>query len=209
MRFPRRRRSGSAALVIVALAALGLGLVVSPVSAAPGPTLNFGSELSADQCGGGQPLIDANIEDLNVADTAVSGAVWALDASKQSIRIWETAPGSFCVILSSEGSFASFAGPSINGTGTVSAGVTGPLEGGFRFRGTGVFAPTVPTHGFVGTFDWRCDQAGNCPTPAGFSTLYFSSFHLTSFDWYGFIYHGGTHGTAVQSIDGNSGDITG
>ena len=108
----------------------------------------------------------ANDQDLNS-----EGEVFALGSGIARFRLWRTGPGTFCAIATSTGTFTTFAGPSPAGTGTVPAGHTGYFAGESVLRFVGTFAPKLPTRGFVGSFDARCDQF-DCATPIQFGRFY-------------------------------------
>ena len=65
----------------------------------------------------------------NSADFGADGHVWALDAARESIQIWQIGTNTYCFKRQDIGTFTTFAGVSPEGTGTVSAGVTGRWNG--------------------------------------------------------------------------------
>jgi hypothetical protein len=54
--------------------------------------------------------------------------------------------------------------------------------------------------------NYQCNIDGTCPGAVDWVGQYFSSY---AFDylWWGWVYHAGSHGSWVNSVDGNSGDI--
>jgi hypothetical protein len=156
-------------------------------------------------------VVDVTLSVKNVDDTGLDGHVWALDDLAERLRIWQTGTNRYCVRKDDEGAFTSFAGVSPAGSGTISAGVTGSIEGATQyFVAEGRFAPTVPTSGYIGAFDPQCHQDGTCANDAHhFPNLYFSRVNSFAFGWYSALYNGGGHGTWSVGTDGTAGDITG
>jgi hypothetical protein len=164
----------------------------------------------------GTLLVDVSARILNEADAGVLGNVWALDAITERARVWQTtapvavgSPGGYCVVESSSGSFATFAGPSPEGTGAVTAGVRGLLASVQRFEVAAIFRPLVPLSGFLGTFDFGCNQQGVCPGNVRFSSLFFQQITGVSGAGLASVYVAGQHGTWIQTSSGDFGDITG
>jgi hypothetical protein len=88
--------------------------------------------------------------------------------------------------------------------------VTGSLIGTDFLRIGGIFSPTVPTTGHIGDVDAGCNQQGECTSTAyRVTSRYFARVNSIQFGWFSVKYDGGSHGTFVQSTDGNVGDITG
>jgi hypothetical protein len=167
-------------------------------------------EAAAERCPGGGPLVvnvDATFR--NAADHGADGHVWALDAARESMQIWQVGPNTYCLKRQYTGTFTTFAGVSPEGTGTVSGGVTGRWHGEIVGLIHGTFAPTVVTRGFVGDFDLQCRQDGTC---LGWGTrftprAYFSSIDSFQFLVYGATFEAGACGVWRQSLDGDTGDI--
>src|SRR5581483_5667859 len=112
-------------LGIITMAALAGSLVAGT------DRLNFGKQLNAAQCNaGGKMVINVVQHITNDEDSAVGGNYWAFDDFNRQIQVWQTAPNTFCAVVSYHGSFTTVAGPSPNGTGLVAAGVKGTIEGG-------------------------------------------------------------------------------
>lgn len=108
------------------------------------------------------------------------------------------------------GSFVTDDGPSPGNTDTIAAGIEGTFEGGYRGTITGTLnpSPSYRTKGNIGTFDYGCDvDTGSCTSLFSWLATYFTSYSF-SYDWWGWVYHGGDNGTWVNSLDGNQGDIT-
>jgi hypothetical protein len=151
---------------------------------------------------------------INDYDSGVAGNAWANDTVHRELRIWQVSPGMFCATITDWAKFVTFAGPSPNGTGTVTAGIPGSIRGG---EVTGVFpgtlnpAPAYPTRGNIGfdnTFDLHCTAAYTCPGAKPTIDSYVSGYD-GRLQWWGWQYVTSGHGIWVNSQDGNSGDITG
>jgi hypothetical protein len=198
--------------IVFATTSAVIAIMLSFVTSAAGDmTLNFGTELNAAACGG-KPIINVRQTVLNDADSGVAGNAWAFDNFTRQIKVFQLSDGSFCATARYEGTFTTNAGISPSGAGTVSAGISAPFVGGYRatqFSGSLLTSPLASTHGNIGTFDYMCDASFNCPGFVDWTTLYFSTTTGFNLDWWGWIYHGGSNGTWVNAISGNSGDITG
>lgn len=199
-------------LLVVCVALATLGVLPGSAMASSTPSSVALPPLSCT----GTLLVDVSVRVLNEADAGVLGNIWALDAINERARVWQTvapsavgSPGGYCVVTSSSGSFVTFAGPSPEGSGTVTAGVDGWVVSVQRFEVTAIFQPVVPVSGFLGTFDFRCNQQGVCPGNVRFSSFLFQ--HITAFGGAGLasVYFAGRHGTWVQTSSGDLGDITG
>jgi hypothetical protein len=194
------------------IAAAVLLLAVPAALAAPGPPPKLNKhQLEHKTCGKGKLVIDAEQKVVNDVDSGLKGNNWAFDDYKRSLKVWQLGQSNYCTIVKYDGTFRAVAGVSPGGGGTVSDGVTGHFEGGYRmdFNGTLLPTPAKKTHGSIGTFDYRCDTSGNCPGSVYWVTLYFSSVTGDDFDWWGWLYKAGKNGTWLNSIDGAKGDIVG
>lgn len=183
----------------------------APAIAQDGPyTLNFGSELNAAACGGGQPVINVTQQVINDEDSKVGGGFWAIDEYFRKIQVWEIGQGQFCAILQYHGQFVTLFGPGPATEGTLSAGVTGTMDGGARitFMGSWLAEPLAATRGSIGLFDYECDGFGVCPGLVDWRTLYFDGLSGNTFEWWGWIYHAGNNGTWINASEGNQGNIT-
>lgn len=160
--------------------------------------------------GGGdsEMVVDVSLKIITV-DSRVGGGYWAQDAITRNIKIWETGEGSFLAIITDVGTFTSWAGPSPNATGTIGDGVTGTIIGGYTVTMNGNFSPSAATSGHLGTFDYGCDQAGNCPNALDWRNLFFSSWSGFSYQSWGWTYDTCGNGSWNNAAGGNSGDITG
>ena len=202
----------------IALACTVTGLALAGAAlAAPGLTLDK-RDIGSKQCKpSGQKstqLVDVHYRLLNDADSGFGGNYWASDTIDRHLRIWSLSGGTYCVQVADHGTFATYAGTSPSGSGTVSAGVRGELEGGYVTTSiVGTFAPTLPTRGDLGSYDLQCDSSAHCPGSAIGWTSYFGSISsANAFAQWGWIYHAGKHGTWLNQDDVaavDSGDVTG
>lgn len=191
----------TAAVIAVAFSAAATALA--------DPAFNL-DQLDESGCGGGELVVDMEQNVLNDHDSGVAGNSWALDAYEREIRVWQTGVNTFCAIVRYDGEFVTLAGTSPGGSSTVAAGVEGDLEGGYRTTAfTATFAPTRPTEGDLGTFDYGCDVSPSCPGRVSWFGFYFTNISGLDLAWWGWSYDAGENGFWVNSIDGNSGEITG
>ena len=200
-------------LVTIATALAALALAAT-AAAAPGLKLDRHA-ISARQCSGDGAALLVNVVYVltNDYDSGFAGNAWANDTIGRQLQIWQATDGTYCAAVSDLGAFTTFAGPSPSGLSTVSAGVRGVLTGGYvTTRFTGTFAPSLRTHGFLGTFDLACTTAYTCPGTHPSYLSYFSSTSGDDLAHWGWIYYAGRHGTWLNQDDVTAaagGDITG
>ena len=200
--------------LVVASVVLFLILTSPFAFAAPNEHLDWGAQLhsGASSCPSGKPVINVVQKVLNDNDSGVAGNAWAYDDFVRQIQVVETAPGWFCATVKYQGNFTTIAGPSPNNTGTVDDGIVGTFQGGYvstLFSATLQATPVVRTQGSIGTFDYACDTAFNCPGYVDWTTFYFTDVSGFDLAWWGWVYHAGNNGSWTNAITGNSGDITG
>ncbi len=197
--------------LIVSLMAAGSS---TPVAAGPSEHLNWGMQLSGgpDSCPQGKLVITVKQRVLNDVDSGVGGNNWAFDDYVRSIQVVELVSGTYCATVKYQGQFTTIAGTAPGGTGEVGEGVIGTFEGGYVstfFTAALLSDPIQRTKGSIGTFDYHCDEAGNCPGHVDWTTLYFTAVSGFDLAWWGWVYHAGNNGSWVNSVDGNTGNITG
>ncbi len=166
------------------------------------------------QCGAaGAPLVNVTYRLLHDADSGYGGNAWAMDTIFRHLRIWQV-DGGYCAVAQDVGAFTTLAGTSPSGASTVSAGIRGILDGGYRttvFQGT--FAPgSYDTHGYLGAFDLGCDASFVCPGAAPNPAAYFTTTSGLGLDWWGWTYRTARNGTWVNAVDvpaPGAGDVTG
>ena len=190
---------------IGAVATVFSTLVIGFAAASPAS-----ADVQADCVGAKDKVVDVTRTLLNGADYAADGHIWALDSYLDHIQIWRVGEHQYCVRIEDSGTFVTFAGVSPNLTGTVSAGVTGTWTGTITAYMTGEFAPVVPVTGYLGEYDMDCHQDGTCAYQAWANRLFFHSGveHVRYAD-FAATFDGGAHGTWIQTMNGNTGDIIG
>jgi hypothetical protein len=211
LRIKEGHMKGLAAVVsYIMVSALALAV---PAVAAPG-RLDWGAELHSgpSACPSGNLVVNVVQKVVNDADSGTSGNAWAFDDFVRQIQVVDTGAGGFCATVKYEGNFTTVAGPSPGAAytgGTVADGIVGTFQGGYvSTLFTGTLKPGVKTKGSIGTYDYQCDTSFNCPGAVSWPSLFFDN--LGGFDiggWWGWTYHGGSNGTWVNAITGNSGDI--
>jgi hypothetical protein len=195
-------------LVIGTTIAVGLmGSTSAFASGGPAPNL------PPLNCGTGTRVVNVTQHIVNDADSGLGG-FWAFDAYNRHIKVWQTAPGTFCAVVSYDGRFTTVAGHSPQNTGTVAAGIHGNFRGGYVAKFTGTFLASKPTSGSLGTFNYACVLSADhgvatCPGYQDWTTFFFSSTSGFTEDPWGWIYTTEANGTWVNASTGNHGDITG
>lgn len=170
---------------------------------------NWGDEVNAGQCPDGQLVINVTHKVTNDIDLGDGGG-WATDAYKKHIQVWQVDEDTFCAIVRYIGSFVTREGRSPADEENISDGIKGTMQGGYRLTVTGALqtAPASPARGNLGTFDYVCIAARDCPGLFDWKGTYFDSGYSFTWDWWGYVYRTGRNGTWVNSDDGNEGDIT-
>lgn len=160
--------------------------LVQPTAGAPGPRLNWGTQLNAAECdrAGGTLVINVTHHVVNDIDSAVGGGFWAVDDYNRHIQVWFvgtdgsggieaeafgaalTANGVevYCAVVKYQGAFVTREGRSPQGSDPfIPAGIEGTFEGGHRAVITGPLkaSPRYRSRGFIGTFDYGCDVAAD------------------------------------------------
>lgn len=205
-------------LAVLAIAAVFLSILIIGGVATAGPsappTLNWGSETNAGECGAGKLVLNVTQTIVNDIDSGEDGNYWAYDNYNRHIQVWQVGTNAFCALVKYMGSFTSVAGSSPgNTTDVIAAGISGTMEGGYKATITGTLnaSPTYRTRGNIGVFNYGCDpSSGSCTGRVSWLDVYFSSWSFPSgdLDWWGWIYHGEPNGTWVNAVTGNLGDIT-
>ena len=206
-------------LKLIAFVAVIMLFSVQAAWATPGLKLDRHSTAPQACAGNGADLlVDVHYTLLNDADSRFGGGYWANDTLYRHLQIWAETDGTYCAVIDDGGSFVTWAGTGPAGTGSLSAGISGEIVGGYITTDivfVGTFNPNaLPTTGNLGVYDLQCDQYGNCPGSAISWLAYFggsvSSAHYFA-EW-GWIYHAGDHGTWLNQDDvaaADSGNITG
>lgn len=205
-------------LAMLATMAAFLSLLVLGGQAMAGPSvphLNWGSEVNPGQCDGasGKLVITITHTVMNDGDSGVT-RYWAYDNYNKHIQVWQVDTNTFCAVVQYEGSFITTAGDSPENTdlGGIAAGIKGTFEGGYKATIIGTLnpSPLYRTRGNIGTFDygWDGHPGHGAHNPFSWVGTYFTSVSSFSYDWWGWVYHGGGNGTWVNAVTGNQGDIT-
>jgi hypothetical protein len=194
----------TAATVVALLSApLALGMPIDGVTG-----LTYSAKAF---CPPGTQVVYVTQDVRNSADRGLAGNVWALDNYRRVISVVQTGPFSYCAALSYvTGNFRTNTGRSPSGLRFVKSGITGTMGGSYRtsvFLGT--WAPTAPTSGSIGTFDYGCDVSPDCPGLVDWTTLYFSSTIGFTANWWSWAYATSANGTWVQRPDITYGDVSG
>jgi hypothetical protein len=186
---------------------------------------NPDNQLSKSACGKNlkSPIIDVTQKVQNDADSGVAGDYWAFDYYTKHIQVWQIAPIStesaamYCAVVAYDGN--SYAIPGQVGPGNVPSGalintstdqpVRADMSGGRRATITGILlnSPLWSIHGNVGTTNYKCDILANCSGFVSWTDQYFSTGYTYNDDWWGWKYDAGSHGTWINAISGNSGNI--
>jgi hypothetical protein len=200
------------AFVFVVVSACALLVGTSSVSASTG--FHPEAQLTRAACPNVAGAAVINVAELvtNDTDSGTGGNYWALDRYVRQISVYKTTTAdTYCAVVTYGGGFTTFAGASPQNTGTVAAGIPGLMYGGRRATVVGTLTahPSVPTHGFIGLYDYRCDITHNCPGYVSWTSLYFNGVSSYSDDWWAWQYVTAANGSWLNSIDGNVGDITG
>ena len=159
---------------------------------------------------GGELMVNVTYRLTNDFDSGVHGNAWANDSINRHVQIFAVGSGNFCAAINDTGTFTTFAGDSPSGTGTVTAGIKGVINGGYVttvFAGTLNPAPAYATRGNLGSFDLQCTDASTCPG-ARPSFLSYVTGAWDFADW-GWSYHTARNGDWINSAAANTGDITG
>jgi hypothetical protein len=176
-------------------------VLVAALTTAQSPAGGLTPDLSCP----GRPLVNVSYLFANDQLLGLDGEVWAVGSGYGQFRLYPAGAGAFCAVSTVAGTFTTFAGPSPAGTGTVPAGITGYLVGTNVLRFTGDFAPKLPTRGFVGSFDARCDQF-ECETPIQFGRNYVDVNGPPEVLGYRFV-HVSRCGVWIETSTGSQGDI--
>ena len=181
-------------LVAVAVFLVAMSFVPSPAGAQT-------AQLSCP----GTAIVNVSYRFANDQVLGLDGEVWGLASGWGHFRVYPAGPGTFCAVSTLAGRFTTFAGPSPAGTGTVPAGLTGQVVGTNVLRFTGIFAPKLPTSGYVGSFDAQCDQF-DCLDPIQFGRNYIEVDGPPQVLAYRFV-HLSVCGTWIETHTSSLGDV--
>ena len=174
---------------------------------------NLDKSLNKSQCSvtkKSTEVVDVSYKLINDYDSAVHNNNWANDTIYRQLNIWRNSDNTFCAIVSDNGQIVTLDGDSPNGSGHISAGVKGTIDGGYttgQYTSTLLSNPSYSKHGYLGTFDLQCNTDASCPGAHPSITNYTPGW-TQSQPWWGWAYTTCQNGNWVNSIDGNFGDIT-
>lgn len=198
-------------LIGAVVSAVILGSLVMTTLAAP-DVPNWGNEVNPGQCDKvGGPIVNVVQKVVNSVDSGEAGNYWAFDHYTRHIQLWATSnDDEYCTVVQYEGQFDAQKDQTSPGAGPLLDGdEDGTFHGGYRATIEGMLLPTPDwkTRGSVGTTDYECNINGNCPGAFNWLDKYFAGGYTFTYEWWGWTYRAGSHGTWVNSVDGNSGDI--
>ena len=117
-----------------------------------------------------------------VTGEAVTGAnsnVWATADYTRTLQIYRVAKNTYCATWRDSGTFATVAGESPAGTGTVGAGIAGKLtRTAVTTSFTATWQPAAPRSGELGTF----------AAPFDWTSVYFNDVQGLDLVWYSNLY---------------------
>lgn len=157
----------------------------------------------------GIPVINVTQKIVHTVDSGEGGNNWAFDDLNRQIRVYKQVDNSYCALLDNEGKFDSQAGQQSPGNNGILTGKEdGTFKGGYRATIVGSLKVNLElaTKGNIGTVNYNCDLAGNCPGYFNWLDKYFSPGYIFSYDWWGWEYKY-KNSKWINSSDGNSGDI--
>ena len=195
-------------ITLFALAALTA--ISLPASAAP--VLEWSKETTKSACSGiGAPVINVTQHVTGDVDSGFNGS-WAVDTYTRRIKVWETPAGDYCATVRYAGTFDAIEGAQSPGKGSTSVlggDEDGSLVGGYRaiISGELVADPSWRTSGTVGQFDYECTPTFDCPGAVDWVGQYFESDYAFDYEFWGWVYRAGRHGTWINASTGSSGDI--
>ncbi len=194
-------------LVAVAIAALIGTAFASPRDTGPSwdETVQVGEcRLDSD------PILDIEQDVKNDKDTGPGGA-WAHLNYTRHVRVWQLGPGKYCAVVEHEGRFTAIKGASSpGGNGALTGEETGQMRGGYRAIITGSMNQEASPGdgGSFQTVNYGCGiQSSGCQDRTDWTEVYFGPDHKVEYDWWAWIYDGGSCGTWTNSGSGNNGDV--
>lgn len=189
-----------------------VALVATALPAAAGPPLDWSKETNGSACGGiGAPVINVTQHVTRDVDSGFNGG-WAIDTYTRRIKVWETSEGTYCAVVRYSGTFDAIAGANSPGQGSdavLDGDEDGNMSGGYRATIDSQLVPDPEwtDHGTVGRFEYACTAPGACPGAVDWVEQYFGPGYDFTFEFWGWVYKAGRHGTWVNASTGSSGDI--
>lgn len=196
--------------IITLLAVAALMATALPASA--DSPLDWSKETNRSACDArGAPVVNINQRVTGDIDSGFNGG-WAVNTYMRTIQLWEIADGTYCAVVRYSGTFDAMAGAVSPGEGSDSVldgNEDGNFVGGYRaiIEGTLVSDSAWTDRGTVGHFDYECVGLGDCPGAVNWVDQYFDEDYDFTYEFWGWIYRAGRHGTWVNAKTGSSGDI--
>lgn len=193
-----------------------LAAALLPITAVSAATLNYGTQLNPAKCEGkiGPAIINVTQKVINDADSGLGGW-WAYDHYVRHIQVWQVEDNEYCALVEYFGRFDAQAGETSPGnTAILDGDEDGIIQGGYRAHISGALlaSPAWKKLGSVGAFDYACTIQNpappDCPGRVNWIDQYFAPGSDFEYEWWGWIYRAGVHGTWINSSDGNSGNIS-
>lgn len=161
----------------------------------------------------GRPVVNATQKVENSKDSGHQGNYWAYIDHRRSLQAWQVGTDQYRLLAQYTGQFDGVEGQQSPGTSegpTLSGDESGTFQGGYAatIDGTMLAEPAWDTHGFVGTFDYEASIPGPSPPPGyvDWVAQYFEYSEFT-YEWWGWIYHGGRCGTWANASTEDCGDV--
>ena len=199
-------------ITMLSLSALLLSsvLLLNTINKSKATNLQSNKEVGIRNCEtNGEPVINITQKIVKTVDSGEGGNNWAFDDLNRQIKVYQQSESTFCVLADNEGRFDSQEGQiSPGNTGTLTGVEDGTFKGGYRALITGslIEEPELKTTGNIGTVNYNCDIAGNCPDYFNWVDEYFAPGYIFSYEWWGWEYKY-KNLKWTNSSDGNSGDI--
>lgn len=175
--------------------------------------LNADKELTRSKCNAsGNPVINVTQKVKNDVDSGFGPNAyfpsetnyWNVESYTRHIKVWSTGTNTWCATVAYNGghfnAFYKQTGP--GGTGLIGSDVDGEMRGGYRATFNGILssAPSWPTSGNVGTFNYNCNLHAACSGRIDWVGQYFPGYTSFAQPWWGWIYKAGNHGTWINAI---------
>jgi hypothetical protein len=173
---------------------------------------NFDSQLNDKACGEHLvKVIDVTEKVINDVDSGLAGN-WAFDNYTRHIKVWSTGSDTYCAAVVIDGTaFAIGGATGPGGSVLIGDNVKAKMKGGYRATIIGTLLPTPlwPTHGSVGdgTVDYLCNSNPSCLGYIDWVAQYFGPDYIFAYDWWGYFYDAGKHGTWLNSASLTTGNI--
>lgn len=195
-------------ITLLAVAAL----IATALPASAGSPLDWSKETNRSACDGrGAPVVNVNQRVTGDVDSGFNGG-WAVDTYTRTIQLWEVADGTYCAVVRYSGTFDVMEGansPGEDSESVLDGNEDGNFVGGYRaiIEGSLLSDSAWTDRGTVGHFDYECAGPRDCPGAVNWVDQYFETDYDFTYEFWGWIYRAGRHGTWVNASTGSSGDI--